>query len=162
MTPIAPTSDLCAAQAHLALARASGQPQQVVAALQSLACRWAANGAAPTAEAHLEEALRWSALLGGADMSIVLHCEAAELALCGAEHDAALGDRAAARLARHRALEHAFAAALLAERTACAAWEAVALLRISDVFDRCGRRDEACELQLRAVRILVHAGAAMG
>jgi hypothetical protein len=33
-------------------------------------------------------------------------------------------------------------------------WEAQVLLRISDVFDRCGDRDDAVQLQTRALRLM--------
>jgi hypothetical protein len=35
-------------------------------------------------------------------------------------------------------------------------WEIKVLLRVSDVLDRCGDRDDAVQLQTRALRLMAH------
>ncbi len=138
------------AQSRLVAARSAGRTHEVIDALTALARCWAGEQAWGTAEAHLEEALRWAWLAGGCDARVALHCEAAEMAALDAERSAERNKAGA----RRRALTHAGEAARLSEHVACPAWEVVVLLRASDVFDRCGERDEAVALQTRAVLMM--------
>ena len=50
-------------------------------------------------------------------------------------------------------------ASTLAGRVADPSWEVQVLLRISDVLDRCGDRDDAVQLQTRALRLMSGAAA---
>jgi hypothetical protein len=83
-------------------------------------------------------------------------CELAELAASSAERDKTSAHSAAdgGRAGRGRARQHATEAAALAARVSDPSWEIKVLLRVSDVFDRCGNRDEAVELQSRAMRLM--------
>lgn len=148
------------AQDLLASAQAQGRPQPMVTALTELARAWADEAAFGTAEAHLEQALRWSTLLPAVDTQVDLLCQAAEMAAVSAERATRENDKPGCRAARRRALAHAFEAARLSEQVACPGWEVVVLLRISDVLDRCGRRDDAAALQTRAVRMMFLEGSA--
>lgn len=138
--------------ARLHTAQLAGQPHELYAAWLEAARGWVDVGAYAAAEAHYEQALRWSGLLGGADATVELMCEVAEL-------NAVHGDRrereeaGAGRGERRRARGYAMEAAKRAEQVSDASWEIAVLLRVSDVLDRCGRRDEALALQVRAVRL---------
>lgn len=129
----------------------AGRPHEVVEALSDAAQAWARRQAWGTAEAHLEEALRWAVFVGSVDALVELHCQAAEMAACSAEQ----GEPVERAAARRRARAHAVEAGRLADRVACPAWETVVLLRASDVLDRCGHRNDATELQARAVRQMI-------
>lgn len=159
-TPATTPAPLRHAQTLLVAAQAQGRPQPMVTALTELARAWADEAAFGTAEAHLEEALRWSALLPGVDAQVDLLCQAAEMAAVSAEREARNGNKTGWRAARRRALAHAAEAAQLCEQVACPGWEVVVLLRISDVFDRFGKRDDAAALQTRAVRMMFLEGSA--
>lgn len=57
-------------------------------------------------------------------------------------------------MARERARSAAFEALQLAAHVADSRWEITVLLRICDVLDRCGDRDDAIGLQARALRLM--------
>jgi hypothetical protein len=152
---------LRAAARALDCAQSTGEPCAMSEALTTMArcCRDLDECA--SAEAYLGMALRWSRLAGSTDLVVELLCELAETAVglaeagerrcCGGGHEA-----------HERAREHAFEATINAGRTADAGREAHVLLRISDVLDRCGDRDDAVQLQTRALRLMsggVSAGA---
>jgi hypothetical protein len=145
--------------ARLHTAQLAGQPHGVYAAWLEAARGWVETGACAAAEAHYEQALRWSRLLGGIDAAVEVMCEVAEL-------DAVHGERlereeaGSGRGERRRARAYAQQAARLAEQVADPSWEIAVLLRVSDVLDRCGSRDEALALQVRAVQLKAAAGAA--
>ena len=124
--------------------------------LTALARCYAALAELPSADACLQAALRWAGAAGAADQCVDLLCELCELAACQADEALAARPevRAPIRAARERARDHALDAAALAGRVADAGWEVKVLLRISDVLDRCGERDEALQLQTRALRLL--------
>lgn len=138
-----------------------GQPIEMSRALTTLARCYAALGLLPSAEACLQAALRWAAAAGATDQRVDLHCELCEMAARIADQLAAEQPEhpGRARAARERARDHAFDAAALVGRVADAGWEVKVLLRISDVLDRCGDRDEAVLLQTRALRLMAgHSG----
>jgi len=62
--------------------------------------------------------------------------------------------RGRGRPARNAAREHVFEAAGLAARVADPRWEVTVLLHLSDVLDRFGDRDDAVNLQTRALRLM--------
>lgn len=106
-----------------------------------------------SAEAYLDKALAWSALIPCIDTRVDLLCELSDVATCLAETTAS-----DAGPARHAALERArsraFEAAQLAGQTTDAHWEVKVLLRVSDTFNRCGDHDDATWLQNRAIALL--------
>lgn len=163
--PQAPIEDalrqaLRQAGAALDAAAARARPFEMSQALTALARCYAALGELPGAQACLQAALRWAGAAGATDQRVDLLCELCELAARQAEQLAAEqpGYPGRARAARERARGHAFDAAALVGRVADAGWEVKVLLRISDVLDRCGDRDEAVLLQTRALRLLAGHG----
>ena len=143
------------ASAALDSAERSGQPQALSAALAQLSRSYRAMGALASAEAYLELALRWSRAGTGTavDSTVDLLCEAADLAECLSRvHETQ--QAGSGHAARERARDHAFEAGTLAGRVADPAWEIPVLLRISDVLDRCGDRDDAVQMQTRALRLM--------
>jgi hypothetical protein len=135
------------------------QPFEMTQALTRVARCYRAAGALGPAESGLELALRWARLTGSADLCVDLLAELAETAtsLAGA---LAGEDAAAARAALERARDHVFEASTRVPALSDPACQPQSLLRLSDVLDRCGDRDDARELQTRALRLLGgHAGA---
>jgi hypothetical protein len=148
---------LRAAAAALDGAEQQGQAHAISAALAQMAHCLAAMQALAPAETYLESALRWARAAGSTDHTVDLLCALCDLA----ERLASSQDQRAAGLghaARERARDHAFEASLLAGRVADPDWEIKVLLRVSDVLDRCGDRDDAVQLQTRALRLMAHDG----
>jgi hypothetical protein len=147
--------------AALDAAELRGRPIEMSLTLTRLARCYAAHGQLASAEACLQAALRWAGAAGAIDHQVDLLCELCETAARIADRLAAEqpDQPGAARAARERARDHAFDAAALVGRAADAGWEVKVLLRISDVLDRCGDRDEAVLLQTRALRLMAgHSG----
>ena len=129
------------------------RPHEMSLALSQMARCYRVVGALPSAEACLVSALRWARPAGGIDQLVDLMCELAEVAATIAEaHEAE--QPGAGRSARERARDYAFDASTLAGRVADADWEIKVLLRISEVLERCGDRDDAVLLQTRALRLM--------
>jgi hypothetical protein len=145
---------LRAAAARLDDAELRCLPHEMSLALAQMARCYRYVGAWPSAEACLASALRWARPAGGIDQLVDLMCEAAEVACTLAEKHEAESGPGSGRAARERARDHAFEAGTLAGRVADAGWEVKVLLRISDVLERCGDRDDAVLLQTRALRLM--------
>jgi hypothetical protein len=141
LPPIAPTFP--------EIAGASALPADLADAYTQVAHTYLINGDLAFTEASLEQALRWSRVLGAADTMVDLLCELAETAATALE--ASEGSDGGALW---RACGHAVEAAQLAARLSDPYREPGLLLRISDVFDRCGRHREATALQTKAMRRL--------
>jgi hypothetical protein len=141
------------AAAALDLAERRGQPYEMSLALTAVARGYGVLDVHATAEAYFELALRWARAAGSTDHTVDLLCSLCETAarLASAQDAAAPGSGHAAR---ERARDHAFEASTLAGRVADSAWEVTVLLRISDVLDRFGDRDDAVLLQTRALRLM--------
>ncbi len=148
------------ALARLDEAEAGGRPFEMTQALAAVARSYRDLRAMASAEATFAMALRWAHACGGTDEAVDLRCEMAETAVrCLLELEPAPGEdrlasRAERRAARERARDHAFEAARLAPSVADPAWEVRVLLRISDVLEQCGDRDDAVLLQTRALRLM--------
>ncbi|MCW5610124.1 MAG: hypothetical protein KIS83_05490 [Rubrivivax sp.] len=156
----APSADpTCAREAlrraasRLDEAELRGRPCEMSQALAAMAAGYRLLGADAQAEAMFESALRWGRLAGSADGVVDLLCALAETASRLAATQEAEG-RGRGRAARERARDHAFEASQLAAHVADPRWEVQVLLRISEVLDRCGDRDDALQLQQRALRIV--------
>jgi len=134
------------------------QPAAMCDALGGIARCYRALSAYPQAMDFMRQALRWSYALGGVDQRVELLCELAELSCLAAEHalqgDDGDGERQA-RTAREFARDMAFEAAKVSSQAADPHWEIKALLRASDVLDRCGDHDDAITLQTRAMSLMV-------
>ena len=141
------------AAAQLDLAEAAAQPFGLSQALAEVARCYRRLGIWSSAESALEQALRWGRMAGSPDLVVDLLCDLSEVACALAEQ---LDAKAAGsgRPARDRARDHVFEATTLAAHTADTHWEVQVLLRISDVLDRCGDRDDAMLLQTRALRLM--------
>lgn len=144
---------LCDAAAALDLAERSHQPLEMALALAQMArCYSALHALGPT-ELLLQRALGWARLLGAADQAVEILCLLVECSCALAEqhrHDDPLRSRAALERTRDRAFEATQEAAHVADPH----WEIKVLLRISDVFDRCGDHDDAVQLQSRAMHLM--------
>jgi len=138
---------------ELDAAEAGGQSQQISRALARVAACYRALSAMTSAEAYYEAALRWARNVGTTDQVVDLLCELCEttVQLSQAQEGQRVG---AGRAARERTRDNAFEAITLAGRVADPGWEATALLRISDVLDRCGDHDDAALLQTRALCLM--------
>ena len=141
------------AAAALDAAEAGGQPQQISRALARVATCHRSLRALSSAEAYFAAALRWARCAGATDLVVDLLCELCEttVQLAQAQEAVRLGE---GRAARERTRDHAFEAITLAGRVSDPGWEATALLRVSDVLDRCGDHDDAALLQTRALRLM--------
>ena len=160
-TPDPIRSALHQAALQLDAAEACGQPHAMAQALLQLSRAYRAMGALDAAEAGLGGALRWSRLTGSVDATVDLLCELSETAATRAEQlDEGARESGRGHLARERARDAAFEAALRAAHVADSRWEITVLLRISDVLDRCGDRDDAVGLQARAMRLMAGDAAA--
>jgi hypothetical protein len=122
-------------------------------ALSDVAHCYRALGALAPAESYLQQALRWSRLVGAADAAVDLLCELSELAVEQASAVAEDDERSAHRC-REAARDFAFDAAQLACKAADAHWEVQVLLRVSEALDRCGDHGDAIALQCRALNLL--------
>lgn len=128
-------------------------PALKMRALADVAHCYRALGALAPAESYLQQALRWSRLVGAADAGVDLLCELAELAV---DEAAAMSeeDPHAAYRSREKARDRAFEAAQQACHATDSHWEVQVLLRVSDALDRCGDHGDAIALQCRALHLL--------
>ncbi len=144
---------ICAAAARLDAAELRAEPFGMSQALAEVGRGYVALRALPSAESCLNQALRWGRMAGSTDLVVDLLCELSETTTALAEDLDALSP-GSGHAARERARDHAFEASTLASRVADNAWEVQVLLRVSDVLDRCGDRDDAVLLQTRALRLM--------
>ena len=142
------------ALASLELAAAMRRPWALVETHREAGRAYAAIGALPSALAMLEQALRWSHAVGSVDARADLLCEWVELLAEQADAAERL-ERGSGRPARERARDAIFEASQAAARVADPRWEVTVLLRLSDVLDRFGDRDDATLLQMRALQLTV-------
>ena len=158
--PPLPSSDSLAlnqAIARLAHAQACGRPWALAEAYRQTAGCYLRVGALGQATLMLEHGLTWAQATGGADQQLDLVCELVEvLAMQAAVMDAIQRGGGAAVRTRAKGLIHD--AARLAGRAADPGWEVTVLLRLSDVLDRFGDRDEATRLQMRALELTMGGG----
>lgn len=132
------------------------QPAAMCDALTGIARCYRALSAYAHAMDFLRQALRWSYALGGVDQQVDLLCELAELSCEAAEDVNGVDDpERHTRTARECARDMAFEAARVSGQAADPHWEIKALLRASDVLDRCGDHDDAITLQTRAMSLMV-------
>lgn len=147
---------LRAALASLDAAQAAGRPWALAEAYREVAHGYGGIGALPSALAMLTQALRWARATGATDQCVDLHCEIVEMLARQADgYEQTLPG--SGRPTRDLARDHVFEATRLATRVADARWEVTVLLRLSDVLDRFGDRDDATLLQVRALQLTVGA-----
>lgn len=142
------------ALASLELAQAGGRPWSMAEAYREAGSAYRALGALGLALTMLEQSVRYARVTGSIDQCVDLLCEVVEtLAL---QSDACEHEQAGSgRRTRDRARDHVFEASRLAARVSDARWEITVLLRLSDVLDRFGDRDDATQLQVRALQLTV-------
>lgn len=149
-----PSQRLRRALASLELARTTRRPWAMVEACREAARAYQEADVLPSAVTLMEMALRWSLAIAAVDARTDLLCEWAEL--LAAQSDALEREaRGSGRPARDRARDAIFEAGQLAARVADPRWEVTVLLRLSDVLDRFGDRDDATLLQMRALQLTV-------
>ncbi len=135
-------------------AEARGQPALMAAACQRLARCYRALGAWPMAMSTLERAQRCAGVSGAIDQEVDLGCELAEW-LADLAEAADRHERGSGRRWREQARDRVFQTTRLTARCADPRWEVTVLLRLSDVLDRFGDRDDATVLQVRALQLTV-------
>lgn len=145
------------ALASLDLASLTRRPWAMAEAHRETARAYRAVGALTPAAMQMEQALRWAHAIGAVDARAELLCEWVEL-LAELSDVAERRETGSGRPARERARDAVFEATQAAARVADARWEVTVLLRLSDVLDRFGDRDDATVLQVRALQLTVGAG----
>lgn len=145
---------LRAAVAVLDDAETAGEPARLSQALADVARCHHDAGALSEADWYTRRGLAVARGLGATDASVDALCALAELSFERAQRlDVQDEPRGAHRL-RDAARDHAFEATHLAQRAADPQWEAMVLLRVSDLFDRLGDHDDAIALQCRALGLI--------
>jgi hypothetical protein len=143
---------LRAALGHLETVQALQRTWAMAEAHRAVAAAYRELGALASAQAMLEAALRWAHATGGGDQVVDLQCECVELLALQSDAQERQS-RGSGRPARERARDLVFEATRGAARVADPQWEVTVLLRLSDVLDRFGDRDDATTLQVRALRL---------
>lgn len=136
--------------AALDLTLSTGQAWAIAEARLGVSRCYRLLGALPMALALLEVGLQSAQ---GTDQRVELLVERISVLAQHAEKLETQG-RGRGRNARDLAREHVFEAAGLAARVADPRWEVTVLLHLSDVLDRFGDRDDAVNLQTRALRLM--------
>jgi tetratricopeptide (TPR) repeat protein len=152
-----PREVLRRAAAGLDRAEQRGLPIEMVAALMAMARAYGALKAHAAAEDMLRQALRWARGSGSSDLLVEVLCELGETA-CAVADDCGEVDLAAVHAARERARDVVFEVSSLVRQVADPHWEAKALLRASDVLNRCGDHEDAAWLQGRALQRMLGPG----
>jgi tetratricopeptide (TPR) repeat protein len=134
-------------------AERQGRPDELAHALMPVAACYRSMGALGAAEDALRQALRCARATRSVSLQVAVLCDLAETA-CGLALDPGRSDAATARAARDRARDEAFEAASLASSVMDGDWSVRALLRVSDVLNRCGDHDDAACLQARALQLM--------
>ena len=140
--------------AALETALRSGHGWAVAEAHLGLARCYNVLGELSFALALLEKGLAYAQ---GVDQRVELLCERISTL---AQHAAQLEAQRTGhgRATRELARDHIFEASRLAGGVADPRWEVKVLLHLSDVLDRFGDRDDAVNLQTRALRLMQHPG----
>lgn len=146
-------STLREAAIALDLAERHRAPIEMCLALAQMGRCYRALNAPQPAQWVLQDAYRWAGLLGAADQAVELLCQLAELS-CEIAAEPCRDDLPPCRAALEQARDRAFEIAALAPKVSDPQWEIKALLRASDVLDRCGDHDDAVQLQSRAMRLI--------
>lgn len=158
-TPIAdPRDTLRTALRHLESVQAQRRLWALAEAQRAVAAAYREVGALPSALAMLDSAMRWARASGQGDLLVELMCEAVET-LAGESDQLEREERGSGRPSRERARDLVFDATQRVARVADPRWEVTVLLRLSDVLDRFGDRDDATQLQVRALQITVGSAA---
>lgn len=164
--PVADTSQADARARHalgialqaLDLAQRGREPSDMSNALAQVGRCHRVLGELDVARVRLEQSLIWAEMLPVPDAQVDLLCELAELAcaLADCAPDDEDPDPSRCDLADRldSARDHAFAAARLAGHVTDAHWEVKALLRVSDVLERCGDHADAIAIQCRALTLM--------
>ena len=140
--------------AALETAQRSGHAWAVAEANLGLARCYSALGSLGFALNLLETALVYAQ---GVDQRVELLCERiSTLAQQAARLEAQRAGQG--RATREQARDHIFEASRLAGNVADPRWEVKVLLHLSDVLDRFGDRDDAVNLQTRALRLMQNPG----
>jgi hypothetical protein len=149
-----PRQALKQALASLELAQVAGRPWSLAEAYREAGSSYRALGALGSALTMLEQSVRYARITGSIDQCVDLLCEVVETLALHA--DACEREQpGSGRRTRDRARDHVFEASRLAARVSDARWEITVLLRLSDVLDRFGDRDDATQLQVRALQLTV-------
>jgi len=152
----APRDLLRLAAAGLDLAEQRGHPLEMTVALAAMARAYRVLKAPAAAEDMRRQALRWARGSGSTDLQVEVLCELGEDA-CTVADCCTEADHAAAYAARERARDAAFELSTLVRQVSDPHWEAKALLRASDILNRCGDHEDAAQLQGRALQLMVGA-----
>ena len=147
-------SALLQAISAMEAARCSGHAWAVAEAHLGLARAYSSLGALDFALSLLEHGLVHAQ---GPDQRVELLCERITVLAQHAADQEKLRT-GGGRPARDSARDHIFEASRLVGNVADPRWEVKVLLHLSDVLDRFGDRDDAVNLQTRALRLMQHPG----
>jgi hypothetical protein len=142
-----------AAEATLAEARADGRPYGICLHLRQLAHLQAGALQLEAAEHGLQQALRWAHAGLGADLQVDILVDLCDLCdlWSQAEDQQPHGEGEAVReRLRGYVAQARERAPAMSERGA----EARVMLRLSAILNRCGDRDDAAQMQARALRLI--------
>lgn len=157
-TPHAPVVDLRdqlrASLRQLEAVQAHPRPWALAEAHRAVGGAYRDLGAWPSAVANLQVARRWAQASQARDLDIDIACTLVET-LANAADAAEQQQRGIGRPQREQARDLVFEVTQQAASAADAQWEVGVLLRLSDVLDRFGDRDDATQLQIRALRLTV-------
>jgi hypothetical protein len=142
------------ALASLTLAQAAGRPWALAEAHREAALAYRRLDAVPSALSLFQQALQWARLTGATDQALDIQCDLVETLAQQAEAQE-LEQPGSGQAPRAQARDLVFEASRQAARVADPRWEVTVLLRLSDVLDRFGDRDDATSLQVRALQCSV-------
>jgi hypothetical protein len=135
-------------------AEREGCPSALTLAQVRVAGCYRSIGALVAAEQTLRQALRAARRARSTSLLVDVLCELGETACAIAEQPRSGERDAESRAARDRARDEAFEASSLVHMAIGADWTVDALLRISDVLNRCGDHEDAAVLQGRAAELI--------
>lgn len=154
-TPVVDLRDqLGATLRQLEAVQAQPRPWALAEVHRAVAGAYRDLGAWPSALANLQAARHWAQVGQARDLDVDIGCTLVET-LASAADAAEQQERGMGRPQREQARDLVFE---ITQQAACAAdaqWEVGVLLRLSDVLDRFGDRDDATQLQIRALRLTV-------
>lgn len=139
---------------QLEAVQASPRPWALAEAHRAVAGAYRGLGAWPSAAANLQAARRWAQAGQARDLDIDIACTLVET-LADAAEAAEQQQRGHGRPQRDLARDLVFDVTQQAASAADAQWEIGVLLRLSDVLDRFGDRDDATQLQIRVLQLTV-------
>jgi hypothetical protein len=149
--------DLREAVGELDAAEEAGEPARLSQALARVGRCHRRLGGLAEADWYIKRGLQLARGLAAVDATIDALCEVAELSVDRADLLDGQNEPRGARRLRDVARDHGFEAARLALCATDPQWGINVLLRVADLFERLGDRDDAITLQCRALGLMTGA-----